>query len=56
MVRLNPDENFVKEIREAIKDNDGYCCCKLEMKPEKKCPCLEFRETQECCCELYIKG
>jgi len=52
---LNPDKKYVKEIREAIKLNQGYCCCKLENTIQNFCPCKEFRETKECCCELYIK-
>jgi len=23
------DKEFLKEVEQAIADNDGYCCCKL---------------------------
>ena len=26
---INPDEEYVREVRAAIKQNGGYCCCKL---------------------------
>lgn len=54
MIKLNPDKDYVNQVRQAIKDNQGYCCCKLLKISENKCPCLDFREKQECCCELYI--
>lgn len=54
-VRLNIDPVKVKEIRQAIKNNQGYCPCVLEKTSETKCPCLDFRENQECHCGLYEK-
>ena len=47
MIKLNPDKEYVKEIRQAIKENDGFCCCKLLKTIENKCPCLDFRENKE---------
>ena len=52
---LNPDTEFVKGLKKRIKSNSGYCPCKLEKKPENKCPCSEFRENSDCSCGLYIK-
>jgi len=54
---INPDNNFVAEIDKALKDNDGYCPCRLAHTPENKCICQEFREQEvgECHCGKYIK-
>ena len=43
-VKLNPDAEVVKMIREGLKEKDGYCPCRLERTPENKCICKEFRE------------
>jgi hypothetical protein len=46
------------EVRQAIKDNDGYCVCAIEKTPDTKCMCKEFREQEEsglCHCGLYKK-
>lgn len=54
----NPDFLHRKEIEEAIKLNDGYCCCAIQRIPETKCMCKEFRDQQEhgfCHCEQYYK-
>ena len=57
-IKINPDKEFVREMRKAIKDNNGYCPCKLEHTPDTKCMCKEFREMEEgtCHCGLYIKN
>lgn len=52
---LNPDTEFVKNLKKRIKDNGKYCPCRLEKTPETKCPCKAFRETGECICGLYIQ-
>lgn len=57
-IRKNPDNTFVKEMMEKIKENDGYCPCKLEKSPDTKCMCKEFREQATegyCHCGLYYK-
>jgi len=51
----NPDKEFVKRLRKRIKNNSGYCPCRIEKTPENKCPCKDFREEGECICGLYIK-
>lgn len=53
----NPDKEFVREMRKALKDNNNYCPCALERTPDTKCMCKEFREQPEgmCHCGLYIK-
>lgn len=56
--KTNPDEDFCKEVRAAIKANNGYCPCKFEHTKDTKCPCKNFRvETPDgyCECGLYYK-
>ena len=59
-VILNPNKKLVKEIRKQLKENDGYCPCRLNKTPDTKCMCKEFRdmisngESGMCHCELYI--
>ena len=57
MVRLSTNKELVKKIQQKLKDNDGYCPCKLEKTPDTKCMCKEFREQQsgECHCGLFVK-
>ena len=45
-------------ILQAVKDNNGFCPCKIEQTKDTKCICKEFIEqphTGECQCGLYIK-
>ena len=54
----NPDFLHRKKIEEAIKNNDGYCCCALEKNEDTKCICRDFREQKEygfCHCGRYLK-
>ena len=49
---------MVTEIKQKLKDNGGYCPCRLEQTEDTKCPCKEFREQNEageCHCGLYEK-
>ncbi len=57
MISLNPDTIIVSEIKEKLKENDGYCPCSLVKTPDTKCMCKEFRlqESGMCHCGLYIK-
>ena len=58
MIKVSDDLELVKEIRKRLKENDGYCPCKIEKTEDTKCMCKEFRETKhdgECHCGLYIK-
>lgn len=56
----NPDADYVKEIKKRLKENNGYCPCKLERNPDTKCPCKEFRDMTDrgergyCGCGLYF--
>lgn len=54
----NPDFMHRKKIEEAIKNNDGYCCCALDKNDDTKCMCKDFREKEEygfCHCGRYFK-
>ena len=54
---LNDDKDLVEDIRERLKQNDGYCPCRITKTLDTKCMCKEFREQQEgeCHCGLYQK-
>lgn len=55
---VNGTEEDVKPIRDAIRANDGYCCCAIIKTADTKCPCKFFRETNQtgpCHCGLYKK-
>lgn len=62
MVRLNKDAAVVAAIREGLKKKGGYCPCKVEVSPDTKCMCKEFRDQIAdpdfegyCHCLLYYK-
>ena len=44
LIKVNEDKKLADEIREAIKLNDGYCCCAIEHTPDTKCICKDFIE------------
>ena len=54
---LNPDNELVEEINKKLKENNGYCPCRLEKIEDNKCMCKEFREQSEgeCHCGKFIK-
>jgi ferredoxin-thioredoxin reductase catalytic subunit len=57
-VKVNNNAELVAEIRQKLKENEGYCPCRIDKTPENKCMCQEFinqQETGECHCGLYIK-
>ena len=62
-VTTNPDKEYVKEIREKLKANNGYCPCRIRKTEDTKCMCKEFREQIKdenfegyCHCMLYYKS
>ena len=62
-ININPDKEFVNDMRKALKDNNGFCPCSLEKNEDTKCMCKEFREQIKdpdfkgfCHCMLYYKG
>ena len=61
-IRLNPDAQIVKYVKEGLKAKNGYCPCRLEKKEEYKCMCEEFKAQIAdpdfegyCHCMLYYK-
>ena len=56
-IRKNDDIELVELIEQKLKENDGYCPCKLDKIPENKCICKEFLEQPSglCHCGRYIK-
>lgn len=59
-ITTNPDKEYVKEIREKLKANNGYCPCRIRKTEDTKCMCKEFRDMMErnesgtCHCGLYV--
>ena len=54
----NPNNEIYESVTQAVKDNDGYCCCLLERNSDTKCPCKDFLEQDYegfCHCMRYIK-
>ena len=56
-INVTADADYAAEVLRKIKENDGYCPCKIIKSDETKCMCKEFREQKagECHCGLYIK-
>ena len=56
-MKLNPDKEHVRLIREGLAANGGYCPCALVKNADTKCMCKEFREMKSgyCHCGLYYK-
>jgi ferredoxin-thioredoxin reductase catalytic subunit len=56
-IRLSEDTELVEEIRLKLKENGGYCPCRIKKTPDTKCMCKEFREQSsgECHCGLFVK-
>lgn len=56
----NDDADFVREVKRALKDNNGHCPCQLIKSADTKCQCKMFRdqvargEPGACQCGLYI--
>ena len=61
-IKLNPDKEIVKTVKEGLKARGGYCPCVREKSEDTKCMCKEFREQIKdpdfegfCHCMLYYK-
>lgn len=56
--RMIADLNYVRQVQNAIKENMGYCPCRIEKTEDTKCMCKEFREQDVpgvCHCGIYEK-
>lgn len=59
-IRVNPDpdmQGVVEAVRVKLKENGGYCPCRVEKNEDTKCMCKEFRQQESgvCHCGLYVK-
>ena len=56
-IKVSENKELVETIRKMIKENGGYCPCKLIKNEDTKCICKEFRNSGlgECHCGLYVK-
>lgn len=57
-IKMTDNVKLQKIILDKLKENNGYCPCRIEQTPDTKCMCKEFREqtnTGTCHCGLYIK-
>lgn len=61
-VLVNGDEDHVRQIKEGLESNEGYCPCRIGKLPENKCMCQEFKDQLKddsfeglCHCGLYLK-
>ena len=59
-IKQNTDKEYAQKVRARLKDNGGYCPCRLDKNEDTKCMCKEFRDQIEkgesgmCHCGLYI--
>ena len=57
-IKVSSNKEVVEEVRKKLRENSGYCPCKLIKNEDTKCICKEFMEQKElgeCHCGLYIK-
>lgn len=52
-IHENPDTEYAAEVRRLIKNNNGYCPCKLDKNADTKCKCKDFREQVKSGVEGY---
>lgn len=55
---IKRDDELAQEAQAAVNANNGYCPCKFEKTEDNKCPCLDFRSSEEqlvCDCGLYMR-
>ena len=61
-ISLNKNKELVESLQNKMKQNGGYCPCRLQKNEDTKCMCKEFREQIKdknfegyCHCMLYYK-
>ena len=58
-VIISQDKERVERVRQQLKENGGYCPCRLVKTDDTECMCKEFREAMKagklgkCHCGLY---
>ena len=57
IIKQNPDKAYAQRVKDKLRENNGYCPCRLEKTEDTKCMCKVFRDADEgmCHCGLYIK-
>jgi len=53
-MKLNPDKDYVRDMREAIAKNSGFCPCIIKKSADSRCPCKDFIDKKICHCNLYV--
>lgn len=55
---VSNNNEIVESVRNKLKENGGFCPCKIEKTEDTKCMCKEFLEQEngECHCGLYYKS
>jgi ferredoxin-thioredoxin reductase catalytic subunit len=53
------NEKIAKAMKKSLdlnyaKFGFAYCPCRVDRNPDTICPCLEFRQTKHCHCNLYL--
>lgn len=54
----NPDYKKYEDITKAVRENQGYCPCRIQHNADTKCICKEFRNQiheGECHCGRFVK-
>lgn len=57
-IKISDDKELVEAVQQKLKENGGYCPCKLIKTEDTKCMCNDFLNQEklgECHCGLYIK-
>ena len=58
-IEITKDKEHAQAIREALKENNGFCPCVIEQSADTKCICKDFKENvavgEYCHCGLYKK-
>ncbi len=57
MMKVACSKEEAAKITKAIRENDGYCPCRVTKTQDTRCPCKEFREMESgtCHCGLFCK-
>lgn len=53
----NPDDEFVSNLKDRIKDNNGYCLY-AENRNSKQSKCTKWckKDASKCMCGMYIQS
>lgn len=57
-IKPHPNSEIFQEVTNAVKDNEGYCCCEIEKNTDTECMCKKFREQETsgfCHCGRFFK-